>query len=97
MKKINNSYLIICLICAAVIGTSSAMLLTAPKSIEGQEYILREQNGKLALFDGKTKQLCKEYEIYTQLLPQNDIDALRCGIKVQTPAQLNSLLEDYGA
>lgn len=98
MNKTNNrNLIIICLVCAAAIGISCAMLLTAPKIIESQEYILKDQNGQLALFDSQTQQLCQRYEIYTQLLPQSDIDALRYGIRVQTPQQLNSLLEDYGA
>lgn len=60
------------------------------------EYVLRECNGQLALYD-KNGMLLTRYEIYTGLLPQTDRDALHLGIPVCDEDALRRLLEDFGA
>lgn len=59
-------------------------------------YTISDLNGKVAVFeDGKDEPLAV-YDIYTHLLPENDIELLRKGIHVDNLIQLQSRLEDLG-
>lgn len=59
-------------------------------------YTVTDYGGKVAVFeDGKTEPMVV-YDIYTHLLPENDIEILRKGIKVTGESQLQSCLEDLG-
>ena len=60
------------------------------------EYTLRDYGGKVAVFENDSKTPLVVYEIYTHLLPENDIELLRRGIKVSSREQLQSCLEDLG-
>lgn len=60
------------------------------------EYTVRDYGGKVAVFETDSETPLVVYEIYTHLLPENDIELLRRGIKVTTQEQLQTCLEDLG-
>ena len=60
------------------------------------EYTIRDYGGKVAVFEAESETPLVVYEIYTHLLPENDIELLRRGIKVATQEQLQTRLEDLG-
>lgn len=59
-------------------------------------YILTDYNGKVAVFTPESTQPITVYDIYTHLLPENDIEILRKGIRITSEQQLQSCLEDLG-
>lgn len=75
----------------------------APRTAESRQteskavhtYVLRDENGHLALYENGSA--VKQYDVYTALLPEADRQLLLAGIPIQDQAQLNALLEDYGA
>ena len=60
------------------------------------EYTVKDYGGKVAVFENDNNTPLVVYEIYTHLLPENDIELLRRGIKVTTQEQLQTCLEDLG-
>ena len=67
-----------------------------PESKTAVEYTVRDYGGKVAVFETGSDSPLVVYEIYTHLLPENDIELLRQGIKVTTQEQLQTCLEDLG-
>ena len=59
--------------------------------------VLRDFGGRLALFAPGGGEPLEVYEIYTRLLPPVDAEALAAGIPVGSEAELDRLLEDFGA
>jgi hypothetical protein len=61
-------------------------------------YVLREYEGKIALFqnraDGK-EEIYKIYEISIGLLPQSDREELKAGIETESLSEALQLVEDY--
>ena len=60
------------------------------------EYTVMDYGGKVAVFETGSNTPLVVYEIYTHLLPENDIELLRRGIKVTSQEQLQTCLEDLG-
>ena len=87
--------------CAFLIAVSIYTLLPqnnppSARSAAEQQYIVADWGGKVAVFEnGKTEPVVV-YDIYVHLLPENDIEILRRGIKVSSESQLQSCLEDLG-
>ena len=59
-------------------------------------YIVKDYGGKVAVFAPQQEQPLVVYEVYTHLLPENDIELLRKGITVDDDLQLMKTLEDFG-
>ena len=59
-------------------------------------YIVADYKGKVAVFESIDDNPLIVYDIYTHLLPENDIELLRKGITISSDAQLQSCLEDLG-
>ena len=63
-----------------------------------QTYVLREDNGKVALFikstDG-TEKLHSSYDVPIMFLPKNDRDALQKGIEFNSLDEIVKFVEDY--
>ncbi|MBQ8604312.1 MAG: hypothetical protein IJ410_05690 [Oscillospiraceae bacterium] len=59
-------------------------------------YIVKEYGGKVAVFDPDETEPVAVYEVYVHLLPENDIEILRKGIKVDDDYTLLKTLEDFG-
>lgn len=76
------------------------LLLAQPGSADAAEpptYILGAQNGKAVLFKAGENTPVARYDIYLNLLPEADAEALQRGIPVATREELNRYLEDFGA
>ena len=89
------------ILCILVTAMSTTFLLQPTAASEsappaGPIYLLRDDHGFLALYDPDSGELIRRYEIYTRLLPDTDLDALREGIPVYTDSELERLIEDYG-
>lgn len=71
---------------------------TAPTEIqqatEYQTYIVREYNGMVAVFYSGQDKPFKVTDRYVSALPQQDVNALQQGIRVDTDESLRKLLED---
>lgn len=63
-----------------------------------QTYVLREDNGKVALFiknaDG-TEKLHSSYDVPIMFLPKNDREALKKGIEFNSLDEIVKFVEDY--
>lgn len=66
-------------------------------SLPEYKYLLKEHEGKLAVFmAGKEdSEPAIKFDINTKYLPDYDQALLKEGIKVNTDADLNALIEDY--
>ena len=82
-------------LCTAAIGAGTALILR-PVTPTPSKYVLKDDGGLLALFDAESNTPRVRYDIYTQLLPPADTEALRYGIPVKSPDELARLLEDLG-
>lgn len=60
------------------------------------EYMLKDYNGRLAVYQPGGDSPIKIYEVYTYLLPETDTESLRAGILVNNEQELDRLLEDFG-
>ncbi|MBR5201979.1 MAG: BofC C-terminal domain-containing protein [Clostridia bacterium] len=58
-------------------------------------YILSEYNGKIAVFKNQERIPIDIYDIYVTTLPQHDRVLLENGIRIETPDELQKLIEDY--
>lgn len=59
-------------------------------------YILKEYGGRLAVFVPDENEPLAVYDVYVHLLPENDIEILRKGIKITSDYALQKALEDFG-
>lgn len=60
-------------------------------------YLLKDNAGHVALYSGDGSGPLAQYEeIYTRLLPENDVLALQQGVPVYSETELETRLEDYG-
>lgn len=67
-----------------------------PGPSESSGYLLKDNGGHLALYTADGTGPLAEYDIYTRLLPENDLLALQQGVAVADEAELQQRLEDYG-
>lgn len=76
------------------------LLLAQPGRADAAEppiYVLGTKGGKVVLFKSGEDTPVAQYDIYLNLLPETDAEALRKGIPVATREELNRYLEDFGA
>lgn len=57
-------------------------------------YILKDYNGRIALFNENKEKPLKIYDVFTDSLPETDIELIRNGIYVSA-SELNNVLSDY--
>lgn len=67
-----------------------------PQPQQSAGYLLKDNGGHLALYAADGSGPLAEYDIYTRLLPENDVLALQQGVTVADEAELQQRLEDYG-
>ena len=68
---------------------------TAPQTSMEQAYILKDYQGKIALYNRDAKTPQKVYDVYLMNLPELDQQNLKKGIPVLDQAHLEKLLEDF--
>lgn len=82
---------------ALCIGLSAAWMVdAASEPSPAPAYLLKDHAGKLALYDGSGTGPLAEYDVYTRLLPEQDVLELQQGVPVADAAELQRRLEDYG-
>ncbi len=59
------------------------------------KYMLREYQGRLAVFTGENKEPDMVFDVYIHYLPEADRELLKQGIAVENYEQLTKLIEDY--
>lgn len=66
-----------------------------PAETQGGSYLLREHEGRIAVFreGAETPELI--FDVYTRMLPEPDQAALEAGILVRDYEELTRLIEDY--
>lgn len=79
-----------------VAGALWFALDSRPQPQQNTGYLLKDNGGHLALYTADGTGPLAEYDIYTRLLPENDILALQEGVAVADEAELQQRLEDYG-
>ncbi len=58
-------------------------------------YTMAEYKGKIAVFKNNENVPIDIYDVYVSTLPQHDRILLEKGIKIETPEELQSIIEDY--
>lgn len=75
--------------------TSSVSEVSENTSQVEQFYILKEYNGKIAIFHSDSDTPIKITNASIAKLPKDDQQALKAGIKAKDKNELNRLLEDF--
>ena len=104
--KISIVFLISSIICFAIILAFFIKSLKNNQTDSSKEidrspnnslsYIVKDFNGSVAVFEPENPKPVRVTDVYTSHLPKSDQKMLSHGIKVQTQAELNTLLEDLG-
>ncbi|WP_197068308.1 BofC C-terminal domain-containing protein [Candidatus Soleaferrea massiliensis] len=63
--------------------------------ISGVEYVLKDYDGRLAVFKSNQQKPEIVFNVYTSNLPQYDQDSLQKGVAAKDIQELNRLIEDY--
>lgn len=91
----------------AVVVAITLVYITAPeeKAVVSTEnvtqsagkvsYILKDYNGKLAIFYEDTQIPYKIFDIFISNLPKKDREAIKSGIKASGDEELEKLISDY--
>ncbi len=58
------------------------------------QYMIREYNGNIAVYENGTDVPFELYEVPVETLPEEDIKSLQNGIQVRTEQELRQLIED---
>ena len=93
---------LLAVLCAASLALSLFWMVrpgrTAPQETSSAApYLLKDHGGRLAVFAPGADEPLQVYDIYTHLLPEQDVAALQKGIPVESEERLARLLEDFGA
>lgn len=94
-------FYLLALLCAASLLFSLFWLArpdASPRAASSaMQYLLKDNGGRLALYRPGEAQPLRVYEVYTHLLPAQDVESLQAGIPIESEEQLDRLLEDFGA
>ena len=78
-----------------VYSAVNAMISDGETIFDDALFVVREKEGKVAIFDYRTGKVIEELNVYTYSLPQTDRNYLENGIMIYTVSELISLIEDY--
>lgn len=62
---------------------------------EKETYILKDYNGKIALYKNSNNTPDEVFDIFTDSLPESDAKSLKQGITASTEQELQKLIENY--
>lgn len=79
---------------AVLIAAQTAFLCGS--SANSEYYVLREYDGKIALFRAPEPEPITVYETTPEALYPADAELLRDGIRLKSEGELNRLIEDLG-
>ena len=80
------------LICVMCIGT---LFVNESDNIQQDIFIVKEYEGKIAVFKNDDSKPTTVYESYISLLPESDRIRLQNGITVDNTNDLQKIIEDY--
>ncbi len=60
-----------------------------------KSYIVKDYNGRIAVFEKNNSSPIVVYDIFTSSLPEDDLEALQKGIIADTKAELFDIISDY--
>ncbi len=93
-------FVILALLCAIALALSIFWMVwpqrLEPPASSSASYYLMDSGGRLALFSASGSEPLAVYDVYTRLLPENDLLDLQKGIPVANQEELYRLLEDFG-
>lgn len=88
---------VLCFLSLVCLGISVYLFIRPPVETQPHTaYLLRDYQGKLAAYTPDSSDLVEVYQVYTHLLPAQDVLSLQQGIPVENREQLDRLLEDFG-
>ncbi len=96
MKKI--IFLCVCLFAVVLLCIYTPTKSVAPQKEEltiSDKYTLREYEGQIAVFSEDSELPVKVYDTCVSDLPQCDRELLELGITVETPEELQKIIEDF--
>ena len=74
--------------------TIDNVAVTSPEKTV-QKYILKDYNGRIAVFYDGSEIPNEIFEIYTRTLPQEDAEKIEKGIEIDGISDLTDILTDY--
>ena len=81
-------------------SAEQSLAAQAVPNLPAQNYLLQDKGGRVAVYrcdaDGTPGALVTITEVYTNLLPENDVLRIKRGILVRSERELDLLLEDLG-
>ncbi len=100
--KIKLLSALLALLSVMVLIISLTVFFASPKVTAGQvdseteyQYILKEYEGKIAVFNYEDLSAEKVYDIYVSTLPEADRLSLKEGIKIKDDNELLKYIEDF--
>lgn len=69
--------------------------VTTSQPVEEYKYLLKEFNGKLAVFENGEKAPKMIFDVSIDSLPEVDALALKNGLKIKNEQELNDRIEDF--
>ena len=63
-----------------------------------QHFLLKEEEGRIVIYkldENENQEFLQKTDIFTEYLPEEDLEQIKNGIKVYTEKELNKTLEDF--
>lgn len=102
MEKSIFSITVFVIICVAALtalylsfDTDAEQKIAENPYIAEDYYTVQEYQGKIAVFKNNDKVPTDIFDAYVALLPAHDRELLEEGIVIQTPEELQKIIEDY--
>ncbi len=89
---------LICVLCFATLFVNlnnDIEIYENENNTKQETYTIKEYEGKIAVFKNSDKKPTTVYEAYVSLLPPQDREKLKNGIKVDNTTDLQKIVEDY--
>ncbi|MGN0545023.1 MAG: BofC C-terminal domain-containing protein [Acutalibacteraceae bacterium] len=92
MKTTIKSLTLALALCAAAFLTTSFVI---EKTATPDKYIIRDYQGRVAVFRYGEDEPEEVFEVFTSSLPESECERISKGITVKSDEELQSLIEDY--
>ncbi len=92
MKTTIKSLTLALALCAAAFLTTSFVI---EKNATPGKYIIRDYQGRVAVFRYGEDEPEEVFEVFTSSLPESECERISKGITVKSDEELQSLIEDY--
>lgn len=99
MRGLHRLAFVLAVLCAFSLGLCLFLFFAPAPAVSAEPpplYLLRDDDGRLALYAPGDPLPVRTYDVYTRLLPEPDRRRLLAGVEIFSEAQLQQRLEDYG-